>query len=267
VHQLAERKVYEEHRDQEDVPVKEPMDIRRHRIETEQSHAQFFDNHDVGLDEVPQDDAGGSDSQEQEQGEIVTEQGYVAHLRAQYPSKEQIGQSGQQHEAARVRDRHTYLEKTIQILEQNGERGYRFRKESHVPQKDNEKGVVEGESTDPQPFVGPVNSPALLDLRPRIPEKGTKEKHLECHPADDTQGVPRVVEAARFDPGKRLFLSTGGGYPERNRRFSPIHHAVNHAAEKNDDGGVWHNHPEEELKAQDLDSQGGRQKKRNNGYE
>ena len=80
VHQLAKRKVSEEHAYQKEMDKEQGADARRHHgMKGDQPDGQLLDRGDVGPVKIPHEEPGDADSQDQKEGEIIRGQGNIAH--------------------------------------------------------------------------------------------------------------------------------------------------------------------------------------------
>ena len=80
--QFAKGKVGKQTRDQEEVNEEQGTNVFGNlRAEADQAEGELLDRHDIGLEEMPKQYSRRADTDDQEQGEVVAEQRYIAELR------------------------------------------------------------------------------------------------------------------------------------------------------------------------------------------
>ena len=208
-------------------------------LKRDQAHGQFLHAGDIDAQEIAHKDAGDRQGQDEEQGKVVGSKGNVAYLREHHAPHEQIGNRRQQHQVAEIDERQSHLHDAVGLFEDQHKEGDGIGEEAQMPQKDHQKGVVESQAGQPQPFL-----PLIGDLRPLvqfhlgIAEKRPEEENLQQHAADGAGCGGWVVQFVLLHPRQGLLLAAGGGDPKRNRRARPDHDAVDEAQEERAHGRI-----------------------------
>ena len=138
----------------------------------------------IGGEEVPHQEARGHDAQEQQEREVIGDQGDVAQLGDDHPAEKQKRQSRKDGGVAQIEGRDADLEETVDCREAVDPGGDRFDEETQVPKDNDQQRPMEEKPEKPEPFGAAVDGPFLHDRHFGVPEERPEKEDLQGHPPD-----------------------------------------------------------------------------------
>ncbi len=109
------------------------------RIEADKAHGQHFYTHDVCFKEVAHEYSGKRNSEDQEEREIIANEGNITNLGQADSSDEQIGHGAKKKDIGQVEKRYSDLKETVETFHQLHRCRHLLRKEPKVPDQDQEE--------------------------------------------------------------------------------------------------------------------------------
>src|SRR5208337_327867 len=257
MHQLAERKVGKQHAYQEKMDEEnDPDPFRYDRLKGNKSHGELLDLEQVHPDKIAGKNARRSDCKEEKKRKEILRKRYVAHLRDDQPSDQQVGDRRHKNQIGDVDAGKPDLENPVKSFNVMNEKGHRFGEKAQMPYQNDQEAVVEGKPCEPEPFFPLVEDfGSFLRLEFGIPEKRAEKEHFQDHPAHDLRFGDRIVELAMGYPGQGLLLAGRRRNTEGNGRARPLQDPENDAAQKSEDSYVRHGYAEEVIESGRPDPQ------------